>query len=56
MQSGIAEHFDNMPGEILLDVSVARNRLGHTSVRIPIPVMLAPMPNQYAAQFFQGFD
>src|SRR5262249_22527293 len=52
----IAEHFNNMPGERLLDVSMPRHGLGHPCAGIPIPIVLAPMPDQHAAQFFKRSD
>ena len=56
MQLRVTEHSDNMPGEILLDFPVSGNGLGHASAGISIPIVLALMPNQGAAQFFEGFD
>lgn len=49
----LTEHFENMFGEMLLDLIVTWNRLRHSRVRVLIPVMPGTMSNEYASQPFQ---
>ncbi len=52
----VAEHSDDMPGKVLLDFSMTRNRLRDTRVRVAIPVMLCAVSNQYTAESFNRLD
>src|ERR1041384_7045720 len=48
----VAQHFDDMLGQGLLDLSMARHWLGDTGVGIAIPIVLALAANEFAAEAF----
>ena len=43
-------------GQVVADFSVSWNRLRHSGLRIPIPVVIAAVPNQNAAEALDRFD
>jgi hypothetical protein len=50
---GIAQRFDDMVSQPILDFSMPRHRLAHPSDRIAVPVVLAAMSQQDTAD--RGF-
>ena len=48
----ITQYLDNMLCKPFLDFTMPRDRLGQSSDRVPIPIMLRTVPNQLAAESF----
>src|ERR1017187_8292037 len=56
-ESGLAaEFFDDMPGQVILDLTMSWHRLGDTGIRVAIPIVLAAVTDEHAAQCFDALD
>lgn len=53
---GMAQHLDDMLGQIFLDFPMPRHRLRNTCHEITVPVVLASMPHQYPLEPFDRLD
>src|SRR5436305_5455917 len=50
----VAEHLDDVSGQAVLDLPVARDRLGNPGGWVAIPIVLASMPRELTAECFNG--
>lgn len=52
----ITQHFEDVPGQAVLDFSMPRYRLRDPGARITVPIVLSPVANQYPAEPLDRLD
>ena len=52
----VTEHADDVPGQMVLDLAVSWDRLGHPGGRVPVPVVPPAMADQDASESLDRAD
>ncbi len=52
----VAEHGEDVPGQVVLDLAVSRYRLGHPGPGVAVPIVTPSVPDQNASAVFDSSD